>query len=203
MDRQAHDPSEEETHDVGGPTTIELLRRAQAGDRAAVDCLLERYRPRLRRWASGRLPRYARELLDTDDLIQETFMRTAGRLETFEARGEGAFAAYLRQVLRNRIADELRRLERRPAARTSFDEERADDRASPLEEAIGREAVGSYERGLERLDAGEREAIVLRIELGLAWAEVAEALGKPSADAARVAVNRALVRLAQEMDRGA
>ena len=200
MDRNAHDPAEEETRGAEGPPTIELLRRAKAGDETAVARLLERYRPRLRRWASGRLPRYARELLDTDDLIQETFMRTASRLESFDPRGEGAFAAYLRQALRHRIADELRRLERRPA-HVALEQDRAAAGASPLEQAIGREAVESYERALERLDAPEREAIVLRIELGLSWAEIAEALGKPSPDAARVAVNRSLVRLAQEMDR--
>ena len=129
-------------------------------------------------------------------------MRTADRLEAFEPRGEGAFAAYLRQALRHRIADELRRLERRPA-RTELDSNRADAGASPLEEAIGLEAIESYERALERLDADEREAIVLRIELGLSWAAVAEARGKPSPDAARVAVSRALLRVAQEMDHDA
>jgi RNA polymerase sigma-70 factor (ECF subfamily) len=202
MERDGHDPTERETVDGGRPSTLDLLRRAQAGDDLAVESLLERYLPRLRRWASGRLPRWARELLDTDDLIQETLMRTADRLEAFEPRGEGAFAAYLRQALRHRIADELRRLERRPA-RTELDSNRADAGASPLEEAIGREAVESYERALERLDAHEREAIVLRIELGLSWAAVAEAMGKPSPDAARVAVSRALLRVAQEMDHGA
>jgi len=201
MDHESHDPSEEETRGDAGPSTIELLRRARAGDEAAVARLLERYVPRLRRWATGRLPRYARELLDTDDLIQETFMRTASRLESFEPRGEGAFAAYLRQALRHRIADELRRLDRRPA-RVALDGDQADAGASPLEQAIGREAVESYERALERLEATEREAIVLRIELGLSWAEIAEGLGKPTPDAARVAVSRALVRLAREMDRG-
>jgi len=202
MERDPHDPLEQETVDGARPSTLDLLRRARAGDDAAVGSLLERYLPRLRRWASGRLPRWARELLDTDDLIQETLMRTADRLDAFEPRGEGAFAAYLRQALRHRIADELRRLERRPA-RTALDSDRADLGASPLEEAIGREAVESYERALERLDPAEREAIVLRIELGLSWAAVAEALGKPTPDAARVAVSRALLRVAREMDHGA
>jgi len=201
MPRDPHDPSEEQTLGDAGPSTFELLRRARAGDDTAVAILFERYRPRLRRWASGRLPRYARELLDTDDVIQETFMRTAGRLERFEPRGEGAFAAYLRQALRHRIADELRRLERRPA-KQSLETERAAPEASPLEEAIGREALERYERALERLDPAESQAIVLRIELGLSWAEVADALEKPTPDAARVAVSRAIVRLAREMNHG-
>ncbi len=197
------DPSAEPTRELPLVATAELLRRARGGDAAAVEDLLARYVPRLRRWARGRLPRYARELVDTDDLIQETFLRATGRLETFEPRGEGAFAAYLRQALHHRIADEIRRVRRRPAradGATSADD-RPDPAASPLEEAIGREALESYERALQRLEAPEREAIVLRVELGLPWAEVAAATGRSSADVARVAVGRALVRLAREMDR--
>jgi RNA polymerase sigma-70 factor (ECF subfamily) len=44
------------------------------------------------------------------------------------------------------------------------------------------------------------DASIPRVEFGLSYAEVAETLGKPSADAARMAVVRALVKLAKEMD---
>ena len=46
------------------------------------------------------------------------------------------------------------------------------------------------------------EAVIARIEMGCSYAEVAELMGKPSADAARMMVSRALVRLAEEMRRG-
>src|SRR5689334_16083378 len=52
--------------------TQELLRLAKAGDPQALDALMSRYLPRLQRWASGRLPPWARSLLDTSDLVQET-----------------------------------------------------------------------------------------------------------------------------------
>ena len=55
---------------------------------------------------------------------------------------------------------------------------------------------------MERLDAETREAVIARIEMGCSYAEVAELMGKPSADAARMTVSRALVRLADEMRRG-
>jgi RNA polymerase sigma-70 factor (ECF subfamily) len=70
---------------------------------------------------------------------------------------------------------------------------------SPLEEAIGQEALERYEAAMNRLRPIEREAIIARVELGLSYAEVAEILGKPSIPAAHVAVSRALVRLAREM----
>ena len=73
---------------------------------------------------------------------------------------------------------------------------------SPLEAAIGREEVARYEAALARLRPEDREAIVARIEMGYDYVELAEALGKPSPDAARKAVQRAVVRLAEELRGG-
>lgn len=181
--------------------TVELVARVKTGDADALDRLCARFLPPLRRWASGRLPRGARSLMDTDDLVQETVVRAVKRLGTFESRHEGALQAYLRQAIVNRIRDEVRRWHRSPMS-TELDDRHADAAASPLDIAIGREAVERYERALSRLRPDEREAIVARIELDGSYQEVAEALGKPSADAARMAVTRALLRLAEEMSRG-
>jgi RNA polymerase sigma-70 factor, ECF subfamily len=179
-------------------SSLYLLRLAQAGNQEALDRLVARYLPRLKRWATGRLPMWARDLADTQDLVQETVVRAFRKIDGFEPRGEGALQAYLRQVLVNRIREELRRVGRRPASEP-LDEHREFDGASPLEEAIGRQAVDKYERALLKLRPEEREAIVMRIELGCTFDEVAAALGKPTANAARSAVNRAVLRLAQEM----
>jgi RNA polymerase sigma-70 factor (ECF subfamily) len=179
----------------------ELLTQARAGDRESLDLLCARYIPRLRRWARGRLPRWARERLDTDDLVQETVVHSIGRIESFEVRLDGSFHGYLRQALVNRIRDEIRRARRRPELGESADDE-PDPSPSPLDEAIGRQAREAYEGALSRLREEDREAIVARVELGCSHEETAAALGKPSADAARMAVARALVRLAREMSLG-
>ena len=179
-------------------SSVHLLARARAGDRSAVDVLMARHLPRLRRWATGRLPRWARDVADTQDLVQDTLLQTFKRIEKIEVRGDGALQAYLRQGVLNRICDEFRRAGRRPAV-VALDSHAPDPAASPLEEAIGREAVDRYETALERLRAEDREAIVARIEMGFTHEEVATLLGKPSANAARMAVERALVRLAAEM----
>ena len=182
-------------------TSLELLRRARAGDNEALNRLCERYLPSLRRWASGRLPYWARDVLDTDDLVQDTILRVLPHVEAFEPRHEGALQAYLRQALLNRIRQEIRRHNRRQR-RVDVEIEGVDPGASPLEEAIGREAMESYETALGRLRSEEREAIIARVEMGCSYEQLAEALDNPSADAARMAVNRALVRLGQEMDHG-
>jgi RNA polymerase sigma-70 factor (ECF subfamily) len=101
----------------------------------------------------------------------------------------------------NRLRDELRRKGRQPRA-TELEGLEADGTQSPLEEAIGREAVERYESALQRLRPEEREAIIARVEMDYNYEELAQALGKPTPDAARKAAQRALVRLAEEMKRG-
>jgi RNA polymerase sigma-70 factor (ECF subfamily) len=182
-------------------TTVDLVERVKSGDREALDQLCSRFLPALRRWASGRLPRWTRDLMDTDDLVQETVVRAMNRMSTFESRHEGALQAYLRQAVVNRIRDEVRRATRAPAS-AELDENLSDRAASPLEQAIGHEAIERYEAALAQLKPEEREAIVARIEMECSYQEVAQALGKPSADAARMTVSRALLRLAEEMTRG-
>ena len=182
-------------------STFDLVERAKRGDADALNRLFARFMPALRRWATGRLPRWTRDLMDTDDLVQETVLRSVKRIEAFESRHEGALQAYLRQAVVNRIRDEVRRTKRSPIA-TELNENQSDGATSPLDAAIGREAVERYEAALARLRPEDREAIVARIEMDGSYQEVAQALGKPSADAARMAVSRALLRLAEEMNRG-
>jgi RNA polymerase sigma-70 factor, ECF subfamily len=134
--------------------------------------------------------------------VQETVIRAVKRLDAFEPRHDGALQAYLRQAVMNRIRDEVRRAVRSPAE-TGLDDRQADGAASPLDIAIGTEAVSRYEAALARLRPEEREAVIARIEMAGSYHDLANALGKPSADAARMAVSRALVRLAEEMSRGA
>ena len=182
-------------------STFELIARARKGDEEALERLFARHLKPLQRWASGRLPRWARDLADTDDLVQDTLLQTFKRIDNFEPRRVGALQAYLRQAVLNRLRDELRRKGRQPDA-TDLDGLELDAAASPLEEAIGREAVECYERALERLKPEEREAIIARVEMDYTYEELAAALGKPTPDAARKAAQRALLRLAEEMKHG-
>jgi len=190
------------TKDLEPESTFSLLERARAGDRHAIEQLVARHRGPLKRWASGRLPRWARGMVETQDLVQETLFQTFKRIETFRPERVGALQAYLRQAVLNRIRDELRRVARRPAP-DPLDENQVDPGPSPLEEAIGREATDRYEAALAALRPEDREAIIGRVELGYSYDELADALGKPSGDAARKAAERALVRLVEEMARGA
>ena len=185
---------------LGGESTFRLLERAHAGDHEALDRLMARHLTPLRRWARGRLPQWARNGTDTDDLVQHALLQTFKRLDQIEIRGPGALLAYLRQAVLNQVRNELRRTGRRPGM-TELDEGEVDPGRSPLEQAIGRQAVDRYEQALMRLRPEEREAIIGRVEMGYSYEELADALEKPSAEAARKAARRALIRLVEEMNR--
>lgn len=179
-------------------STVDLLHLACGGDDEAIDHLFGRLVPGLRRWARGRLPAFARELCDTQDVVQDTVLHALRRLEQFEVRHPGALLAYLRQAVLHRITDEVRRAQRRPMTTELVDHPDA-DQLSPLDRMLGQHEVRRYEAALTRLRPDDREAILCRLEQQSTYDEMAIALGKPSANAARVAVRRALMRLAEEM----
>jgi len=183
---------------VGMTSTIDLLDRFKQGDQDAVNELVERSIPPLKRWARGRLPQWARSLAETQDLVQNAVVRALPHLKTFEAKHPGALQAYLRQAVNNHIRDEIRKVKARPVS-TPLSDEQPDEGPSPLERAIGREGLERYEAALQRLRPVDREAIIARVELQQSYEEIALALGKPSADAARMAVVRALKNLLKTM----
>ena len=181
-------------------STAVLIQRVREGDKNSLEQLIQRHLTPLRRYASGRLPRWARDLADTDDLVQDTLLRTFSKVDEFEVRGVGALQAYLRQAVMNRLRDELRRKGRVPPLVDVHELDVAGP-GSPLEEAIGAEAAARYVAALARLEPEEREAIIGRVEMEYSYADLADVLGKPTADAARKAARRALLRLAEEMKR--
>jgi RNA polymerase sigma factor (sigma-70 family) len=180
--------------------TAVLLDRARGGDAAALDHLMARHLPLLRRWASGRLPRWARDIADTTDLVHDTVIVALRHLDSFDHRGDGALQAYLRQGVINRIRNELRRRSTRGMPQ-SLDSAAVDDGTSPLEAAMATQTFERYEAAVARLRPHEREAVIARLEFHFSYEEIAEALGSPSANAARMAIVRAISRLAADMRR--
>jgi RNA polymerase sigma factor (sigma-70 family) len=178
--------------------TVELLIRAQAGDRQAIEAILQRCLPPLKRWAHGRLPPAARDALDTGDLVQEAALHTLKRLDVFEPRHVGAMQAYLRQSVINRVRDEVRRVTRHPAAEELPPDHPADS-TSPLEAAILAESYERYRQALEALPPRDRKLVVARVEAQWSYAEISNRFGLPTVDATRMAVSRALKHLSKRM----
>lgn len=161
--------------------TAELVARSQSGDAAAFAELMERFGPRLSAFLHARLPPAGRALTDTSDALQEIRLKVWQALPKFEPRGIGSFWWFLRQVARNRVTDEWRTA------------------ATPQGAAISAEEQELFEEALASVPDPARRAVVLRLELGLDYGGIARDIGYPSPDAARVAIRRALVKVATEI----
>ncbi len=132
-----------------------------------------------------------------DDLVQETLLRARTALHRYQMRDGVRYIAFLRKILRNLVRDELRKANVRPA-RADLGEDLVDGQASPSEVYASRELMQRYDRAFARLPREYQAATFMRLELKLPYAEIARSLDRPSAEAARQLVIRAVRRLAEE-----
>ena len=186
--------------DGGLESTQVLVARARTGDNAALETIVLRYRSALMRFAHGRLPMAARGMVDTADMVQLAVIRTLDRLDTFEPTFRGSLLVYLRRAVLNQIRDEIRRADRRPAT-DGLSRALPDPARGPLEQTISREVLECYEAALAELPADQQEAFLMRIEMGCGYREIADALGRPSPEAARMLVRRAVQSMARRLRR--
>ena len=177
-------------------TTRSLVDQAVLGNSAAIEAICERLRPRLLRWAHGRLPRHARSLRDTEDLVQETLASSLSRLPGFQETG-GGLLAYLCEGIRRRVLNEIRNASRRPAV--GVPEGMAAPEPPPDVELIKLESLERYRRALAKLAPDKQDLVNGRVELEMSYPELALEFGLPSADAARMAVKRAIRHLAETL----
>lgn len=75
--------------------TVRLLGLIRAGDTGALDELLARILPRLRRWAHGRLPKASRGMLDTGDIVQSVAARAARLFAGLDVNASADLTYYL------------------------------------------------------------------------------------------------------------
>lgn len=181
-------------------SSLGLVERAKAGDASALERLIARYLPRLRRWTRQAFPSWARDAADTDDLVQETVWSAVRNLSHFTMRGDHALRAYMKRAARNRVNDEVKRVSRRPQ-RSQIPDNLPSQLPRPDQAAMAREDLWRCHVALCRLSADDRKIIELSVANGADPTGLAALTGKPSPDAARVALSRALRRLAREMRR--
>src|SRR5690606_9025415 len=125
-------------------------------------------------------------------------------LERFDHRGIGSFWAYVRHAAQNWVRD-LAKTPGKLRQAVSLPEEThaqpAGRAPSPLAEALTGEDLAAFEAAVETLEEKPRLALLMRLELDLDYKVIAADCGYPSPDAARMAVTRALERVALEMSR--
>ena len=175
-----------------------LLRAAQRGDRAALDKLFSEELPSLRRWARAHVPPWMHARLDADDTVQLAAIKTLRRLHHLDPVKYPSIQPYMRQAVLNLIRDEARRAGRAPES-VPLDGVDVIYQTSPADRLFGQSALRTYREAMKALTPAQRDCIVARIHRGLSYEEIAKRLRRPSADAARVAVGRALECLAEAM----
>jgi RNA polymerase sigma-70 factor (ECF subfamily) len=180
--------------DQEGLSTRSLVRRGKAGDHAALIGLFKRLMLRVGRWAHGRLPRGARDAGDTADVVQDATIGAWRRLDDLDLSRPGNLEAYVRQAVYNRIRDEARRIQRRPEV-VGLDSAVPGEDPSPLMQLLSADAQEQFRAAFAKLSDVEQLAIVARFHHQYRHDQIAAILGKPSAAAARMTVNRAVHHL--------
>jgi RNA polymerase sigma-70 factor (ECF subfamily) len=149
----------------------EIAARAQAGSPEAFRLMFDRHAPAVRRFCGDLL----RDGAAADEATQETFVRAHARIRTLE-EGE-RITGWLLGIARRVALEQMRKARRAPEALPD-DEPREVDRAPDPESALlSREADGVLDGALSDLAAERRAALLLRIDHGLGYGEIAEAMG--------------------------
>jgi RNA polymerase sigma factor (sigma-70 family) len=196
--------------------SVELVRRAQAGDGSALNVLFGRYYERVLRIVRVRLGPGLRTQLDSCDAVQETFVAAVQGFDRFEMRDEGALIHWLATLAERRLRDTARRqgAAKRDAARVlalaelrralesgEIAVEPAGSAPTPGLLAARGEERAIVEEELAALAEPAREILLLRDVAGASWATVAERCGHRTERAARVAHAKAVVQLALRVRR--
>ncbi len=145
------------------------IRAAQAGDRAAFARLVDRYWDRLYRW----LYRLTRDRHAAEDLTQETFLKALAAVRSF--RPGSNFRAWVFRIGHNNFVN-LKRAERRvkvPLAQETLGPEEGVAEST----AENRESLEVVGKAVAALPPDFRAALMLRVEEGLSFREVAKVLG--------------------------
>lgn len=194
-------------HDKADLTqTFDLVQRAQAGDNTALGRLLDRYRARVRRIVRLRLGTRLRNVVESEDVLQETFTQAIRAFDHFDARDEASLINWLCRIVENTIAglaDYHFAKRRNPARQLPLDADDegrladavADAHPGPKTQALAAEDARLLDECIAQLPEQYREIIILRDFLGLGWEDVAREHGRPSADAARMMHAKALLEL--------
>jgi RNA polymerase sigma-70 factor (ECF subfamily) len=194
----------------------DVLRRARAGDAAALEQLLQEYREFVRGLVRSRRPDRLQARVDHSDIIQETMLRVAQNIGDFQGNCEEEWKAWLARIAENEVVHQIRHhlaAARRAVGRESprsaepvgsaegmsrLEEWLARTQTSPSLAAQRNERAFALADALTRLPEDYRRVLVLRHLDGMPFAAVAERMGR-SEGAVRVLWTRALKKMREEL----
>jgi RNA polymerase sigma-70 factor (ECF subfamily) len=169
----------------------QLIRAAQAGDRSAFAVLVEAYWERLYRW----LFHLTHHRHQAEDLAQEAFLKAFAHLARF--RPDTNFRAWLFRIAHNSFANSRRASQRCSAP---LPDDLPGRGPGPVEQALSREALANLAGAVKRLPTDFRAALLLRVEEGLSFRQIAEVL-ETTEETARWRVFKARQKLVGLLER--
>jgi RNA polymerase sigma-70 factor, ECF subfamily len=155
----------------------DLVRRANDGDRRALDTLVERYSARVSRLAS----QLVADVEDARDAAQESLLKVSTRLRQF--RGDSQFSTWLHRVVVNTCRDLAERQRLRRSEALEEDDTQEDESSDPSRLAVLADLRRELAQGLSRLTVDQRRVVLLRDALDLPYDEIARRLRIPAGTA--------------------
>lgn len=192
--------------------TVQLVGQAQRGDERALEELFQRYLPIVRRIAALRMGKQTAQLLDVEDIVQETLADAFRSLDRFDV-SQGRFCNWLSQIVENRIRMELRKgsAQKRGGGRElRFADGGSQLRSSlfpgteptPSQNLAGQEAEDRVQSCLLAMGERHREVIIQRMICEMSFAEIAEQMGFEQESSARNLYSKALKELKHRIEGG-
>lgn len=171
-------------------TDAELIARWQSGDQRAASALVERHAPAVARFAASLGVRE-----EIDELVQDTFVRAFQSLDSF--RADSQLRTWLFTICKRLLLDR-KRAERRRRDVVEIDERDAATEYDALDVMVGDELAERLREGLNGLSALQREVFSLRVNEGMAYAEIAQVVGSTEG-ACRVHYHNALKAIKEHL----
>ena len=150
-----------------------LVETAKKGDLDSYDELVRRYRERIYQT----IFRFTRSHSDTDDLVQETFLRAFQELGRF--RRKSTFYTWIYRIAVNLSLNFLK-TRKREMAREEYDDRRVEAAvtsfSSPEATSLARELSDKVNEAIEALPLNYRASFILVAFQGMSHAEAARVL---------------------------
>ncbi|HVS17972.1 MAG TPA: sigma-70 family RNA polymerase sigma factor [Planctomycetota bacterium] len=214
MGRNDPAPHEESEDEPDFSESVELVRRSQTGDDAAREALVARYYVRVQAMVRKRMGADLRSTMESGDLVQEVMLNAARAVDQLELRSHAELVGWFARVVENAVHSARRRtgaqkrdrkrelslqdLAGRPDDSQAEFQPEADD-VLPPELAALHEEDARVRAAMAELEEPQRRVLELRAGQGLTWAEIAERVGLPSPDAARMLYVRAGVMVGRKL----
>ncbi len=193
--------------------SMELVHKVRDGEGGAMDELLERYQPRMRRIIAIKMGPKLRRQIDVEDILQEVFLIVFHKIEGLELRSKASILRWMAKIAQNVLHDKVhyfsaqkrsheREVPLQELAPSSdiLDPQISAGATSPSERAARSELQELVDRQVENLEPADyREVILLRDYQECEWEEIGSLLDRPTVSATQGLYRRAHLKLRERM----